>query len=91
MPIMVELSHAPNPDIAGGYWDAPVDPGKSTWVAVTDLPEASSKVRAYIDRNGLGAGNFTGGSVAHFTGGKYKPFARISYNGRAWDRNGKPI
>ena len=91
MPILVKLSHARNPDIDGGYWQQPIDDGTTVWKAVTDIPEASQVVRAYIDRNGLGSGNFTGGQVVHAIQGKHKPFARISYNGRAWDLNGKAL
>lgn len=82
----VQLSHAANPDI-GGYWDCPLDSGAAKLVTVASVDEASKVCRAYIDRNGLGGGNWVGGDV--FSDGEQ--VARISYNGRAWDMSGNEI
>lgn len=83
----VKLSHSPNPDIRGGYWTDPIDSGRQTWVEVSGFPEASKVCRDYIEKNGLGGGNWTGGQVkdsgAHV--------ARVSYNGRVWGIDGKEI
>lgn len=79
------LSHAKNPDIAGGYWDEPID-GRAK-VDVATMQEAAQVCRAYIDRNGLGAGNWTGGKLYQ---GK-KQVARVSYNGRVWAMDGTEI
>jgi hypothetical protein len=77
MKYSVALRHARNPDI-GGYWQTPVDRSKT--VRVESIREASEACRAFISRNGLGGGNWTGGIVTQ--GGV--PVAYISYNGRAW-------
>lgn len=84
MGLTVRLSHAPNPDVAGGYWDAPVDPRKAQHALVNSLPQAQRAVRAYIERNNLGGGNWTGGEL-RLDG---KPIGRISFNGRAWRLDG---
>lgn len=82
----VELSHTKNQDIAGGYWsDAPTE-GRAK-VQVETMQDASELCRSYIERNGLGSGNWTGGNVYE---GK-KQVARVSYNGRVWAMDGSEI
>lgn len=76
----VKFAHAKNPDIAGGYWTPPIDAGRAHWINVESLEEASDFCRAYIARNELGSGNWTGGEVKD----QGKTIARISYNGRIW-------
>jgi hypothetical protein len=81
--MFVKLAHEPNPDIEGGYWDeVPVAPpaGKSKWVPVKSLADASKACRQFLDQYGLGGGNWTGGLVVR----DGVPIAEISYNGRAW-------
>ena len=76
--LTVKLSHASNPDIAGGYWDG--KPKQCTMrVRVRTIEEAQAQCRAYIEQNGLGGGNWTGGQVTDET--KYV-VGRIAYNGR---------
>lgn len=75
----VALSHCKNPDI-GGYWQTPVDSGRKRSVDVKDFAEASKVCREFIERNGLGGGNWNGGEIRE--GGKI--IARVSYNGRVW-------
>jgi hypothetical protein len=89
---LVHLSHGPNPDLqysggySSGYWgDTPAEGAKN--VEVSTLADASDVVLAYIGRNGLGGGNWTGGQV--IKGGKV--VARISYNGRIWGADGSEI
>ena len=91
MGMQIRLAHAANPDIDGGYWDQPKESGKPLLVAVADVNEASKVAREYIERNGLGGGNWTGGQLFLTLGNKRKEFGRISYNGRAWDLRGKAI
>ena len=79
----VKLSHRPNPDIPGGYWDANPRDGKRV-VSVESLAEASGVCMDYIHRNGLGFGNWTGGRV--FDGKRL--VALVSYNGRVWNMDG---
>jgi hypothetical protein len=86
--VYVTLKHMKNPDIAGGYWQPPVDPGRAMRVAVETLDEASRVVRAYITRNGLGGGNFP---TAPVTDERCRKVAQVSFNGRVWDLDGKPI
>lgn len=78
--LTVTLSHASNPDVDGGYWDEPVDPPTPKHVLVSSLARAQEVARAYIERNGLGGGNWTGGTLM-LDG---KAIGHISYNGRAW-------
>jgi hypothetical protein len=77
----VALRHGRNPDIPGGYWTPPMESGRTQRVAVATLEAASAAVRAYIDRNGLGAGNFYPAAV---TNGRGTKVATISFNGRIW-------
>lgn len=53
-----------------------------TWQAVSGLEDARTKVLRYIEKNGLGGGNWVGraGQVARYG----KPWVRLSYNGRKW-------
>lgn len=83
--ITVRLSHAPNPDIPGGYYGFK-RPAKLT-ATVPDLAAASRICREYIEHNELGGGNWTGGQV--FRGAEQ--IARISYNGRVWDMGGNEV
>jgi hypothetical protein len=70
---------------------------KSKSVSVASFAQASAAVRKHIDDNDLGAG--CGSSLAAFTGGKVVSdrtgraveIARVSYNGRVWDTDGKEI
>lgn len=91
----VNLSHDKNPDIYGGYWDAPKDAGKAKSVKCTSLQEAAKKCREYIERNNLGGGNWTGGAVFFHKDGSaltgMEQVATVSYNGRIWDMTGKEI
>jgi hypothetical protein len=82
--LTITLKHSPNPDIAGGYWDEPVDTRAAKHVLVYSLKRAQEQVQAYIARNGLGGGNWTGGDL-RLDG---TLIGRISYNGRAWKLDG---
>jgi hypothetical protein len=77
----VKLSHARNPDI-GGYWEEPIDPAKAKWVHVDTFKQASEVCRAFIARNFLGCGNWTGGQIRNDAN---RTIAYVSYNGRVWD------
>jgi hypothetical protein len=81
----VELKHAANPDIAGGYWEARPPKG-ARLVTVGSLKEASDVCQSFIREWGLGGGNWTGGAVRR----NGKTVARISYNGRAWEPGNFP-
>ena len=83
----VIASHTSNPDIrSGGYWDGKPTEGKKTY-PIQSFVEAVAVCRDYINRNGLGGGNWTGGQILK---GK-KQIARISFNGRIWDMEGNEI
>ena len=84
--LTVQLSHAGNPDCCG-YHSEPIDSGKKHLVEVADYAQASRVCRAYIDRNELGGGNWTGGAIRL---GR-KTVARVSYNGRVWAADGTEI
>jgi hypothetical protein len=83
--MIVKLGHAKNPDIHGGYWVKPKDGKRS--VDVDSFAMASGACLGYIKRNGLGAGNWSGGQV--YDG--EKQVAIVSYNGRVWGMDGKEI
>lgn len=86
--MFVTLKHHPNPDLPGGYWQPPLDLGRAQRVPVASLDDASRTVRAYIERNGLGGGNFPMAAVTDERGRKV---AEVSYNSRVWGLDGKPI
>ena len=86
--LTVELKHASNPDIRGGYWEGRPSEGRKV-VRATSLAEASKLCGEYISRNGLGGGNWTGGDVRDAEQGGIL-VARISYNGRAWEPGAWP-
>jgi len=83
----VQLQHRPNPDIQGGYWQRPLDDRRPQFVTVATFAEASAVCRAYIERNGLGGGNWTGGQVFEDD----QQIASVSYNGRVWDTHDNEI
>jgi hypothetical protein len=56
---------------------------RSKNVAVKTLKEASDVCRKFIDDNGLGGGNWSGGDVFK----ENVIVARVSYNGRVWHPN----
>jgi hypothetical protein len=75
------LSSCPNPDF--GQTEAPAPEEK---VPVKSFVEASARVREYITQHNLGSGNWSGGDIFDERGDK---IARISYNGRVWNKNGE--
>ena len=80
--LTVELGAAPNPDFAG----EPDNPNghiriREHLVHVHSLAEAARVCTQFIDRNGLGGGNWTGGKVRDDAG---RTVAQVSYNGRVW-------
>ena len=77
MKYSVILSAHGNPD----HYESPLEevaPGKVEHAA--SIEECQAAVREYIDKHGLGAGNFTGGDVYH----NGEVIGRISYNSRYW-------
>jgi hypothetical protein len=84
---VVALRHSGNPDISGGYWSGRPSEGP-IMRPVETMRDAAKECLAYIERNGLGSGNWTGGQV--FVD-KHKQVARISYNGTAWAMDGTAI
>jgi hypothetical protein len=82
--LVVILKSVGNPD----YFQNPdesVSPYKS--VKVSSFQEASSKCQEYINKHGLGGGNWAGG---HIYDGK-RQIAYVSYNGRVWDMQDNEI
>jgi hypothetical protein len=84
MKYTLTLAHAKNPDIAGGYWQAPSAPPMA-FVNVNTLQEAKELFEAWRDDNGLGSGNMTlvSGIVSTFPAGGF--IGQFSYNARLWD------
>lgn len=75
----VTLEALPNPDFRPESHAGSVDI-ELREVIVTSLGEAVTACGRFIDANGLGGGNWTGGSVRR----DGEEVARISYNGRIW-------
>lgn len=89
---MIRLSHEPNPDITGGYWEPPEDDGRPRFACFRDLADASRLARSYMSRNGLGSGNWTGGQViSRALDGAIVPVGRVAYNGRLFNMDDEPI
>lgn len=79
--LTVELKSIGNPDF-GENPHRPM-PGceSDTAVPCVSFEDASRICREWIERNGLGGGNWTGGTVRDEAG---EAVASISYNGRIW-------
>ena len=75
--LTVTLASVPNCDFPAGQRGPRL---ATTTIAVASLVDASAECLAYIERNGLGGGNWTGGEVRD--GGE--EIGRVSYNGRVW-------
>lgn len=57
-------------------------------VEIGSFAEASKVCREFIKEYELGGGNWTGGTVISDKG---EIIARVSYNGRVWDNDGREI
>jgi len=82
----VELGAESNPNHSSRSHEGSVKI-KTQKVKVKSLTEAQNKVREFIEKNDLGAGNFTGGDL--FSHGK--KIGRVSYNGRVWNLKDEPM
>lgn len=51
-------------------------------VAARDIPHASELCMAFIDRHGLGGGNWSGGDITDNAG---RAVGKVSYNGKVWE------
>jgi hypothetical protein len=86
----VLLSCAHNPDIRSGYWGTPPE-GGAYFTCIDTIDAARDECAAYIIRNELGSGNWTGGLVQRWNGRAWIEYCQISYNGRAWLPNGEEV
>lgn len=77
------LSHAPNPALTNGYWDSPAQSGTPQTLEIDSIEQASDLCRRYIDGNGLGSGNWSGGQIHDESG---ELVGRIAYNGRFFEQ-----
>lgn len=82
----VALEAKPNPDFQPNTHNGRISI-KRYIREVSSLREASEVCQRFIKKNDLGGGNWTGGQVYD----QGKQIAEISYNGRAWDTEGKEI
>jgi hypothetical protein len=81
---MIHLAAEGNPD-----FDEPRNIGvPPRIVAVETMADASAAAREYIKAHNLGGGNWIGGEIRDLAGNEV---ARVSYNGRIWDLQGKEI
>jgi len=78
--LKVKLEAKPNHDYTGCDYRGSLNI-KARFITVATLKEASEICSAFIEKNELGGGNWTGGQV--FENGK--EIARVSYNGRIWE------
>jgi hypothetical protein len=77
MKYSVILSAHGNPD----HYESPYEKVAPSAVKhCKSIEECQAAVREYIDKHGLGGGNFTGGDVYQYG----EVVGRISYNGRYW-------
>jgi len=86
---LIELGAAPHSDYPPGDPRATmhIKPHKEE---VYSLRQASLAALGFIVRHGLGNGNWAGfGRVTEAETGRH--VARISYNGRAWHRDGREM
>jgi len=83
-PFTVKMSSVGNPDFNQNPRKPMSPPAEKR---AYDLTDASLLCMDYINYWDLGGGNWTGGKV--FKDGKQ--IARVSYNGRVWDMQGKEI
>ena len=83
--LYVQLASDANPDYITNFRGLIEQLGKMTinplYVPCECLEQASAICQHFIDINGLGGGNFTGGRVVDE---QFNFVARISYNGCAW-------
>ena len=84
MKFTVKLSACGNPDFRQGRYLPGV---RAKRVKVPSFAWASKVRRAYIQLHELGAGNWNGGQVYE---GNVQ-VAQVSYNGRVWTPDGKPL
>ena len=82
----VKLSNVGNPDHRQDS-RRPLPDTTCGWAHVDTIEEASEICRLYIGFYDLGGGNWNGGQIEC----QGAQVGRISYNGRAWDMNGKEI
>lgn len=82
----MKLSAHGNPD----HGENPGEPVASEKVLiVSSFAEASRVCRDYIEENGLGSGNWSGGAVHEVDTDVH--VANVSYNGRCWSCGGTEI
>lgn len=84
MPLTVELSNRGNPDF-GQDPRRPLPGTRASRLTVESLEAASAACRRYIERHGLGGGNWTGGSIKDDAGAEV---GTVSYNGVVWAPGG---
>jgi hypothetical protein len=82
--MFVSLSSAINPDRP----NQDIELIRPYGVEVKSFLEASQTCRAFIEKNGLGAGNWAGGNIYDENGQK---IAKVSYIGRVWDKKDREI
>jgi hypothetical protein len=82
--LKVTLEAKPNPDASHKEHRGTVNI-KETKKDIPNLRAASAHCQEFIQTNGLGAGNWTGGKVLE----DGKQIAHVSYNGRVWWGKGK--
>lgn len=86
-PFKVRLTSVGNPD-HGQNPNRPVFGVPTRTAAAKSYKHASELCRQYIELHDLGMGNWTGGAITDQTG---QQVAKVSYNGRIWDMDGKEI
>ena len=82
----LKLASCGNPN-KGQDPDRPVYGTQDVVVSVSNYKEASEICRKWIVANNIGSGNWAGGEIIQ--DGVF--VARVSYNGRVWNKNNNEI
>lgn len=80
-PAYVILKADPNPDYSSPDPRATIKIAKAR-IPVSGFAKASEVCKNFIEKHGLGSGNWTGGQIGNIEG---EIIAHVSYNGRVWE------
>jgi len=86
--MMVLLASCGNPDYRQNPLEELYGSEPNHVKLVSSLKEASEECMRFIKDNDLGSGNWMGGEVVDDSG---HVVARVSYNGRVWDKEGNEV
>lgn len=86
--LLVNLSHRVNPDFCGGYHGGANSDAPCGWVSGDSVDDCARLCREYLDANGFGGGNWSGGAIVRAgiddDPNTMEVIARVAYNGTVW-------